>query len=62
MPCELWCPAVMWNRQAVCTAISPSGAQAALGDGVVAGCVVICFAWLVVLVLVWDMLDVVMSG
>jgi len=33
-----------------------------LGDGVVTGCVVICFAWLVVLVLVWDMLDVVMSG
>jgi len=26
MSYKLWRPAVMWNRQAVCTAISPSDA------------------------------------
>ena len=46
----------------VCIVISPSGTYAMLGDSVVAGCIMICFAWFVVLVLVWDMLDVVMSG
>jgi len=62
MSYKLWRPMVMWNRQAVCTAISFSGASATLGDGVVAGCIVICFAWFIVWVLVWDMLDVGMNG
>ncbi|QCD97313.1 hypothetical protein DEO72_LG6g2023 [Vigna unguiculata] len=52
----------MWNRQTICTAILPSGAYATPDDGVVTRCVVIRFAWLVVLVLVWEMLDIVMSG
>jgi len=52
----------MWNRQTICTAILPSGAYATPDDGAVTRCVVIRFAWLVVLVLVWEMLDIVMSG
>jgi len=41
--------------------VAPDGDVEPLGDGVVARCIVICFAWFVVLILVWDMLDVVMS-
>jgi len=58
----MWRSVVYRNRQAICIVTLPGGVVVALCDSVVAIYVVVCFAWLVVLVLIWDMLNRIMSG